>query len=138
MKLLLTSFLLLFSSQLLATTLFTSDNFLIRKNHGQHRTVNGNQEIVLLEESEYANAGILFLKEEFSKPYILNFEYSLYDTDGGKGYPYNWHSADGLAIGIGKNYNSYESRRSRLPGGGSLGFVADGRACFKNSLTKQK
>ncbi len=116
----------LFSANLFAIIPLTEDNFLIKKNYGNYRILSQGQEIVLLEESEYHNAAVLFSKNSFYDAYTISFEYSLYDRDGGQGYPYKWHSADGFAIGIGKNYQNYADRES-FPKGDRVGFVEDGQ-----------
>ncbi len=84
---------------------------------------NGN-EIVLIPDNVYNSASALSYKEEVSLPYKVSFEYATSDDDGGYGYPYIWHSADGVALSFGKDKTTYQN--TSLPHGSGRGFISDG------------
>ncbi len=77
-------------------------------------------EIELLPDNTYFTSSIQFT-HSVHKVFSVMFEYNTCDDDGGP----IWHSADGVALIVGKSSASYDSLFS-LPYGNTLGAIKDG------------
>jgi hypothetical protein len=80
--------------------------------------------MVLLPDNLYGAAAAVFLKTDVAAPFVIEFEYSLFDDDGGTGEI--WNSADGLTFMFLKNRAAYEVAGVTPPTGGGQGFIRDG------------
>lgn len=87
------------------------------RNPGFPRIVD--QELFLLPEDRGSAAGMAFLRTPVQPPFAVEFEYSIFDDDGGSA----WNSGDGLALLFGRRR---PARNVSLPTGGARGQVPDG------------
>ncbi|HZI05009.1 MAG TPA: hypothetical protein VEZ71_13350 [Archangium sp.] len=76
-------------------------------------------ELELLPDNRWSAAGMAFLRRPLRPPFAVEFEYSIYDDDGGS----VWNSGDGLALLFGRKTPSGDVQ---LPTGGDRGQVRDG------------
>lgn len=81
-------------------------------------------EIVLIPDNRQSAVAVILLKQEAALPFGIEFEYSIYDDDGGNDYSQRYNSGDGLVFMFLKNLKSYETQV--LPDGGGRGFIQDG------------
>jgi hypothetical protein len=74
-------------------------------------------QVTLTPDNSYGAAGVIWLKKSIELPFKVEFEYSIFDDDGGV----DNNSADGIVFMFCKNKNDYKNH----PNGGTRGFIKD-------------
>ena len=92
-------------------------------NNKGYPKVNG-REMTLIPVNHYSAAQVVFFKSNAPMPFEIEFEYSIYDQDGGSDYGSRWHSADGLVFMFLKNRDAYKYKQP--PAGVERGVIDDG------------
>jgi hypothetical protein len=82
-----------------------------------------NDEVVLIPDNQYQAAAVALSKEYYSPPYSVEFEYLMFDDDGGV--LWNWNSADGVVLMLNKDDRPYTGGAA-LPTGYARAFIKDG------------
>ena len=71
----------------------------------------------------YGASGVAFLKESTTVPFVLTFEFNIWDDDGGTSWGKRYNSANGISVIFAKDNSAYVS--TAPPGGSTMGFIAD-------------
>ena len=72
----------------------------------------------------YGASAVAFLKEPVPVPFVLSFEFNIWDDDGGKGRKRRWNSANGISVILAKDDSIYNEMSP--PAGSAMGFFSDG------------
>ncbi|MCH8203369.1 MAG: hypothetical protein IH996_09725 [Proteobacteria bacterium] len=72
----------------------------------------------------YGASAAAFLKEPVPVPFVLLFEFNIWDEDGGRGRSKRWNSANGISVIFAKDDSIY--RQMPPPAGSGMGFFSDG------------
>lgn len=78
--------------------------------------------ITLTPEENYGASGVAFMKKGMPAPFILSFEFAIWDSDGAPGMTH-WNSADGINVMVGADESVYAA--TEPPSGGGLAYVPE-------------
>ena len=71
----------------------------------------------------YGASGVAFLKESTTVPFVLTFEFNIWDDDGGTSRGKRYNSADGISVIFAKDDSAYAT--TVPPAGSAMGFIED-------------
>jgi len=78
------------------------------------------KEIILIPDNQLSAGAAVWLKKSYQPPFSIEFEYSIWDDDGGT--DAQWNSADGISVMFCKDAGAY----GKPPTGQERGFLNDG------------
>jgi hypothetical protein len=78
--------------------------------------------ITLTPEENYGASGVAFMKKGVPAPFILSFEFAIWDSDGATGMTH-WNSADGINVMVGTDESVYAE--TEPPSGSDLAYVSE-------------
>jgi hypothetical protein len=88
-------------------------------NNQDHPRLIGN-EAILVPDNRYSASAAAFYRQDLLPPYVVEFDFSTFDDDGGP----SWNSADGVVLMLAKNRATYANMAPST--GDTSGFIADG------------
>jgi antitoxin component YwqK of YwqJK toxin-antitoxin module len=71
----------------------------------------------------YGASAVALMKESTTVPFVLTFEFNIWDDDGGTSRGKRWNSADGISVIFAEDNSAYAT--TVPPAGSAMGFIED-------------
>jgi antitoxin component YwqK of YwqJK toxin-antitoxin module len=92
-----------------------------RKNPGYPSLDSESRVLTLTPVNAYGASGVAFVKESRTVPFVLTFEFNIWDNDGGTSWGKRYNSADGISVIFAEDDSAYAT--TAPPGGSAMGFI---------------